>query len=81
MLQLLDLGQQPLSGGTHLSPHWRILSQQQCGTTSTPWLYPELLNLAKTGVRTARSTVTLPTQLMNMKAVETDSLPEVCLQL
>ena len=56
------------------------MRQQQCGMISTPWLYPELLNLAKNGVRTARAMVTLPTQLINMRAVETDSLPEVCLQ-
>ena len=58
----------------------QLMRQQQCGTMSTEWLYPILFNLAKNGSRMARSMVTLPTQLNNMRAVETDSLPEVCLQ-
>ena len=56
------------------------MRQQQCMSTTRPciWLYQELLDLAKNGVRTTRSLLSLPTQLINMRAVETNALPQVC---
>ena len=41
------------------------MRQQQCGMISTPWLYPELLNLAKNGVRTPRAMVTYAANSIN----------------
>ena len=54
------------------------MRQQQCMSVTRPWLYQELLDLAKNGVRTTRSIVSLPTQLINMRTVETNALPQVC---
>ena len=54
------------------------MRQLQCETSS--WLYSELLDLAKKGVKRTRCMATLPTQLIEMREVESNPLPEVCLQ-
>lgn len=44
---------------------------------SSSWLYSDLLQLSRTGVRRARSTASLPSQLIAMRETETNPLPEV----
>ena len=51
--------------------------QQPAASSSISWLYSELLELARNGVRRVRSIALLPSQLITMRAAETEPLPEV----
>ena len=53
------------------------MREQQQSAASSSWLYSELLELARNGVRRGRSMVLLPSQLFAMRAAETEALPEV----
>ena len=44
---------------------------------SSSWLYSDLLQLSRTGIRRARSMASLPSQLIAMREMETNPLPEV----
>ena len=55
----------------------KSMREQQQPSASSSWLYSELLELARSGVRRARSVASLPSQLIAMRASEAEPLPEV----
>ena len=53
------------------------MRKQQQSAASSSWLYSELLELARNGVRRGRSMASLSSQLFAMRAAETEALSEV----
>ena len=54
----------------------QLLQSSASEPSSESWLYSELLHLSKNGIRRARSTASLPSQLIAMRG-ETNPLPKV----
>ncbi len=85
-----DLPKYATAGLTSVTVEWwqtfidtleNSMKEQQSTPPSSSWLYSELLQLSRTGVRRARSMASLPSQLIAMREMETNPLPEVHYQV
>ena len=81
-----DLPKYATAGLTSVTVEWwqsfidtleQSMKEQSSASESSSWLYSELLQLSMNGVRRARSTASLPSQLIAMRELETNPLPEV----
>jgi hypothetical protein len=84
-----DLPKYATAGLTSVTVEWwqtfietldNSMKEQLSTLPSSSWLYSELLQLSRTGVRRARSMASLPSQLIAMREMETNPLPEVLYQ-
>ena len=81
-----DLPKYATAGLTSVTVEWwqsfidtleQSMEEQSSASESSSWLYSERLQLSMNGVRRARSTASLPSQLIAMRELETNPLPEV----